>query len=68
MTGRVCPNCGRNIATTSYACPACWRRLPAHLKHPILSAYHRGDWAAHKAAKAAAQDWYAANPATRSTH
>ena len=64
LNARPCPNrCGNTLGPGKYACPHCWRILPARLKTPILAAWRAKDFTAHTAAQAAAQAWYDAHTA-----
>lgn len=58
----ACPGkCGRQVQRTSFACPACWKRLPGEIQDLITNNYIVNP-AAHLAAMTAACDWYRGNP------
>lgn len=65
---RHCPGgCGRLIESLTYACRACWRRLPVPIRRVItrtwdLGQFHDQTHGPHANAKAAAARWYARNP------
>lgn len=71
MTGTVtapahtCPGgCRRPVPHRYFACPACWRRLPAFYKDGIRATYRHNEHA-HNRALVAAMSWYRDNPPHR---
>lgn len=57
-----CPSCQQpGIAYELLACRPCWWRLPKPLRNALNNAHRRGG-PAHRAALAAAINWYRRNP------
>jgi hypothetical protein len=68
-----CPGeCGRQVAQSKLACPACWWRLPRNLAAVVTRTYYarlrnptdNTRTSAHRAAVADATQWYRDNPTT----
>lgn len=60
-----CPgDCGARVPKHQLACKPCWFRLPKPLQRALNQAFQRRGQnpAAHRAALAAALDWYRRNP------
>lgn len=64
----ACAGCGNPVRVAMYACPGCWRRLPAEHRTAILRAWGRrqhgqpGAAGEHELAKASAAAWYVEHP------
>lgn len=65
---RPCPGCSTPTPIGMYACPACWKRLPAGYRRAVLLAYarrqkgYRGAVQLHEDAKTAADTWLKEHP------
>lgn len=66
MAMHRCPGrgCARSIGSNEFACPPCWRKLPAHLRTTISNSYRHDQPATHTDAVAAANAWYGTGEVT----